>query len=70
MKRIRAFQALGDIMALICSIVTAGIGYEGLTWPAFVAIGSWTAIILLVIGLVTFLVISTKLILLATGNRD
>jgi hypothetical protein len=70
MKRIRAFQAIGDIMALICAVVTAGMGYLGLSWPAFIQIGMWTALILLVIGIATFLAISIKLVLLAIGSKD
>lgn len=69
-KKVRAFQVIGDILALLCSGITALVGYEGISWPAFVQVGFWTALMLLTIGVITFIAISIKLILLAVGNRD
>ena len=60
---IRVLDGLGEILGLLCSVVVAGTGYMGTREVGMVGIGLPTAIILMLLGGGTFLVLTIRLIL-------
>lgn len=59
----RILDGLGDILGLICAAVVAGTGYLGTREVGMVGVGLPTAIILMLLGGGTFLMLTIRLIL-------